>query len=75
MPWSVETPMSQRREFIEDAQRGLYGMRELCARYGISRRIRYNWLARYREWGIARMAKAEVSVLCCIRRVTRQEPG
>jgi len=35
MPWSVETPMSQRREFIEDAERGLYTMRELCTRYGI----------------------------------------
>ena len=27
--------MSQRRGFIEDATRGLYAMRELCARYGI----------------------------------------
>jgi hypothetical protein len=53
MPWSVETPMSQRREFIEDAERGLYAMRELCARCGICRRIGYKWLTRYREWGLA----------------------
>jgi putative transposase len=46
MPWSVETPMSQRREFVEDAQRGLYTMCELCARYGISRRVGYKWLMR-----------------------------
>ena len=32
MPWSVTTPMSQRREFVEDAVRQLYPMRELCAR-------------------------------------------
>jgi putative transposase len=53
MPWSETTPMSQRREFVEDAERGLYGMRELCARYGISRRIGYKWLARYREQGLS----------------------
>jgi putative transposase len=53
MPWSVTTPMSQRREFVEDAVRQLYPMRELCARYGISRRVGYKWLARYREQGPA----------------------
>lgn len=56
MPWSVETPMSQRREFVEDAQRGLFTMRELCARYGISRRVGYKWLTRYRELGLAGLA-------------------
>lgn len=45
--------MSQRREFIEDAERGWFAMRELCARYGISRRVGYKWRARYREEGWA----------------------
>jgi putative transposase len=53
MPWSVETPMSQRRELVEDAQRALSTMRELCARYGISRRDGYKWLTRYREQGLS----------------------
>jgi putative transposase len=56
MPWSVETPMSQRREFVEDAERALYTMRELCARYGISRRVGYKWLTRYRELGLVGLA-------------------
>jgi putative transposase len=56
MSWSVETPMSQRREFVEDAQRALYTMRELCARYGISRRVGYKWLTRYRELGLVGLA-------------------
>ena len=56
MPWSESTPMSQRREFVEDAERGLYAMRELCARYGISPRVGYKWLARYREHGPAGLA-------------------
>ena len=53
MPWSVRTPMTERREFVEDAQRQLYSMRELCARYGISPRVGYKWLARYRAEGLA----------------------
>jgi putative transposase len=39
--------MSRRLEFVEDAARGLYSMTELCARYAISRRVGYKWLARY----------------------------
>ena len=56
MPWSESTPMSRRREFVEDAERGLYAMRELCARYGISRRVGYKWLARYEAAGLAGLA-------------------
>ena len=56
MPWSESTPMSQRREFVEDAERGLYAMRELCARYGVSPRVGYKWLARYREHGLPGLA-------------------
>ena len=38
MPWSERTPMSERQQFVEDAQRGLYAMAELCTRYGVSRK-------------------------------------
>jgi putative transposase len=47
MPWSVQTPMSRRLEFAETAARGLHTMTEFCARYGVSRRVGYEWLARY----------------------------
>lgn len=53
MPWSVSTPMSERQQFVEDAQRGLYSMVELCARHRISRRVGYKWLARYEAEGLA----------------------
>jgi putative transposase len=53
MPWRVETSMSIRREFAEEAERGLYSMTELCARYGVSRRVGYKWLARYETTGVA----------------------
>ena len=37
MPWRVETPMSQRLEFVEAFARGHWSMTELCKRFGISR--------------------------------------
>jgi Winged helix-turn helix len=43
--------MDQRMQFIADHQRGLYVMTELCARYGISRKTGYKWLARYQATG------------------------
>jgi transposase InsO family protein len=48
--------MSRRLEFVEDAQRALYSMTELCARYEVSRRVGYKWLARFEADGIAGLA-------------------
>jgi transposase InsO family protein len=48
--------MTARREFVEDVERGLYAMTELCARYQISRKTGYKWLARYRAAGLAGLA-------------------
>jgi transposase len=43
--------MKERTRFVTDAERGLYSMVELCARYGISRKTGYKWLERYTEHG------------------------
>ena len=43
--------MEQRERFIDDSQRGLYDMTELCARYAISRKTGYKWVARYDAGG------------------------
>jgi len=43
--------MTERERFIADERRGLYTMRELCARYSVSRKTGYKWLARYAEEG------------------------
>jgi putative transposase len=43
--------MEERLQFVRDALSDRFTMSELCARYGISRRIGYKWLARYEaEW-------------------------
>jgi hypothetical protein len=47
MPWQEMSPMHQCLQFMADHQRGFYPMRELCARYAISRKTSYKWLARY----------------------------
>lgn len=51
MPWLETSSMEQRERFIADDRRGLYSRAEPCARYGISRKTGYKWLARYHEDG------------------------
>jgi len=43
--------VEERIQFIQDALSDRFTMSELCARYGVSRRIGYKWLARYAEEG------------------------
>jgi len=51
MPWSELTPMDQRLQFVVDSQRGTLSLAEWCARYGVSRKTGYKWLALYRREG------------------------
>ena len=51
MPWKNVTPMSQRKEFVSLALADGANMTRLCRRFGISRKIGYKWLGRYREAG------------------------
>jgi transposase InsO family protein len=48
--------MDERWQFVRDAQRDRFTMSELCARYGVSRRIGYKWLARYEAEGRSGLA-------------------
>jgi putative transposase len=43
----------ERARLIALHEEGLYTMTELCARFGISRKTAYKWLARYRAEGLA----------------------
>lgn len=47
MPWKVQTPMSGRRQFVDEYVRRTVSMTALCACYGISRRIGYKWVTRF----------------------------
>lgn len=51
MPWMETDPMEQRTAFIADYQQDLYSMTDLCARYSVSRKTGYKWLARFADGG------------------------
>lgn len=51
MPWMETSPVEQRERFIRDHRLDLYRMAELCARYSISRKTGYKWLARFEDSG------------------------
>lgn len=56
MPWSETCPMEERARFVLEALEGWDSMSELCARYGVSRRVGYKWLERYQREGLSGLA-------------------
>ncbi|MHC4509090.1 MAG: IS481 family transposase [Planctomycetota bacterium] len=65
MPWRATSPMTQRRDFIDDYRRALYSMMDLCAHYGISRRVGYKWIARYETFGYDGLVDARRTPRSC----------
>ena len=53
MPWRAVSVTSLRLEFVTLAERGEVAFSELCRRFGITRRVGYKWLDRYRAEGPA----------------------
>lgn len=51
MPFAKKTVMEQRSEFVQMAIRPHANVSQLCKRYGISRKVGYKWLNRYRAGG------------------------
>lgn len=51
MPWLETVPMKERLKFIGLFLSEMYTMRELCARFGISRKTGYKWIERYDAGG------------------------
>lgn len=61
MPWQEQSAMDQRLRFVLACVSGEETMTELCAAYGISRRVGYKWLNRYRAegvWGLGERSHA-----------------
>lgn len=53
MPWEAMSTIDCRREFVLLAGRADANVRELCRRFGVSPRIGYKWLGRWKELGDA----------------------
>lgn len=50
MPWKARSPVDLRMRFLVDRERG-FGVSELVAEYGISRKTAYKWMERFAEAG------------------------
>jgi putative transposase len=82
MPWLETDAVEQRERFVADCRLGVYPITELCARYGISRKTGYKWLARAEAEGRQglrdrsraprrcphRIAAATADLICAARR-------
>src|SRR6266849_1517070 len=53
MPWQEVCPMDARMRFVAAVMAEEDSMSALCEQWGVSRRIGYNWLARYQSEGPA----------------------
>jgi transposase InsO family protein len=56
MPWKELVVPDQRMRFVLACLDQADSMTTLCARFGVSRRVGYKWLARYKESGPAGLA-------------------
>jgi putative transposase len=71
MPWMETSPVEQRERFIQDHRLDMYAMAELCARYGISRKTGYKWLARFAEGGRRGLGDRSRAPHHCPHRIAR----
>src|SRR5881227_1931203 len=69
MAWTKTDPMKERLHFVTDWDRRLYTVTELCARYGVSRKTGYKWLARYADVGVAGLAERSRAPHRCPHRI------
>ena len=53
MGWTETCAMDERKRFVEEVLADEQTMREICERYGVSRKTGYKWLYRYKEEGRA----------------------
>src|SRR5208337_3524987 len=53
MAWKTSSAMDEKLRFVFEYERDEQTMRELCARFEISRETGYVWLRRYRQSGVA----------------------
>lgn len=68
MSWRATCPMNERARFMHELETGLYGVAELCERYGVSRKTAYKWIGRYRTGGLPALADRSRSPVHCPHR-------
>ena len=56
MPWKETSPMNERLRFVAAMLEAEESFRELCERFGISRKQGYKWKERYETGGVEALA-------------------
>ena len=56
MPWQEVAVFDARLRFVQDVQRRVFSLAELCRRHGISRPVAYKWLHRFAQEGPSGLA-------------------
>ena len=75
MPWNHSDPVTERLRFVGLAQEGLYEMKELCERFGVSRQTGYATLKRYDEKGVDGLKDGSHAPQSCPHRITEEMRG
>ena len=64
MAWKETCAVDERMRFVLAVEAGEESMAALCRRFGVSRRIGYKWLGRYRAAGVAGLVDRSRAPLC-----------
>jgi putative transposase len=69
MPWTETEPMKERMRLIVDWERGLFTVKELCRRYGVSRKTGYKWIERFETAGLEGLRERSRAPHACPHRI------
>jgi putative transposase len=64
MVWKETCAVDERMRFVLAVEAGEEAVAALCRQFGISRRVGYKWLGRYRQAGVAGLADRSRAPLC-----------
>ncbi len=70
MPWNHSDPVTERLRFVAKAKEGLFAMKELCERFGVSRQTGYETLRRYAEKSADGLKDGSHAPHTCPHRIT-----
>jgi len=72
MPWNHSDPVTERLRFVAQAKECLFGMKELCERFGVSRQTGYDTLKRFNDKGVDGLKDGSHVPRSCPHRITQE---
>ena len=75
MPWRETQVQEERLRFNDEYRSGEWSMKDLCDRFGISRKTGYKYVARYKEYGLGGLKNWSRAPHVQAQRVSEQVEG